>query len=468
MVKRTFAPRLITIHGTWDTADSEAGPLWWQRDGALHQRLRERKVWGDHSLSPDLVYPFIWDGANSEESRVAAARRLATYLFQHAQMFDLHVIAHSHGGNILRDALSELGGKLYESHRRGIRSITTVGTPFFVYRTAQNRLIVPVAIALSVLTIIMSGVIFGVGVLAINGSSATASELLTFLISLTFTALLMFLGGVLLMIPLFRMQSPKIDRSPPELFCEWACIHSKSDEAMIALGAVRESVRLGSRQRRSTSSSLIKQLNVLEISTGVLLVGGTIVLSAAVAFVPLTFVPMTADPTLLAVPVVFGAALAAVLVWRILFRDLIKQTVELAFALARSTGARFTDLLNHIANRQIAAAAFGDDCGAGIASVRVTPWENVGTPIICAGELHVSLEQQVVTSFSDTLGKVRATLSVDESKNFDVSAFRSLLTWNELAHTAYFKNDDFLGMICQRLADAQSRPQTSATQGPSD
>ncbi len=134
---------IITVHGTGDTAPDPDGEKWWQRgsefSGWLHEEFSARGVDGD-------IHPLLWTGANSATAREEAARALMKQVRSLAKEYEsVHVIGHSHGGNVASEAAAMLawsGGRAKgKSARDRLRSITTVGTPFFKSAvTAGERL----------------------------------------------------------------------------------------------------------------------------------------------------------------------------------------------------------------------------------------------------------------------------------------------------------------------------------------
>ncbi|MBI1393552.1 MAG: SUMF1/EgtB/PvdO family nonheme iron enzyme [Alphaproteobacteria bacterium] len=150
--KATERAGVITVHGTGDSQPGPDGAKWWQRgsefSGWLIEELAARGVAAD-------IHPLIWSGANSATAREEAARALAKKLRQLAKEYDsLHVIGHSHGGNVADEAAAMMawnGGAPASRTRWGwlkrlmfepqhlldtrasfrLRSISTVGTPFF-------------------------------------------------------------------------------------------------------------------------------------------------------------------------------------------------------------------------------------------------------------------------------------------------------------------------------------------------
>ncbi|MGE3930819.1 MAG: esterase/lipase family protein [Hyphomonadaceae bacterium] len=125
---------IVTIHGTGDTAEGPDGEKWFQNGSAFAERLKQNLV--GRGLSVDIL-PHLWSGANSSTAREAAAESLAKSLKQLAKRYGdrLHLVGHSHGGNVANDAATILNWS--PSRAAPIASVSTVGTPFFRTRITQ-------------------------------------------------------------------------------------------------------------------------------------------------------------------------------------------------------------------------------------------------------------------------------------------------------------------------------------------
>ncbi len=132
---------IITVHGTGDSQPGPEGEKWWQRgsdfSGWLIEELASRGVEAD-------IHPLIWTGANSATAREEASRALDKLVRKLAKEYDnVHVIGHSHGGNVANEAavlLNWRGGRAgNKSARDRLRSISTVGTPFFQSEVSQGE-----------------------------------------------------------------------------------------------------------------------------------------------------------------------------------------------------------------------------------------------------------------------------------------------------------------------------------------
>jgi hypothetical protein len=125
---------VITVHGTGDTAAEMDGPKWFQRGSAFAQGLLVRL--SQHGVQADII-PVMWTGLNSSQAREQGAGKLARAVRAAAKDYgSVHVVGHSHGGNVANEAASMLGWKLGPRGRKNpqLASVTTVGTPFFKSR----------------------------------------------------------------------------------------------------------------------------------------------------------------------------------------------------------------------------------------------------------------------------------------------------------------------------------------------
>ncbi|MBU6406551.1 MAG: hypothetical protein KGS44_05350 [Alphaproteobacteria bacterium] len=145
---------IVTVHGTGDTAAEPAGPKWFQQGSVFTEQVRARLA--IRGFAADIV-PILWSGANSARAREAGADELADTIKRlHGQYKgQVHIIAHSHGGNVANEAAAWLRWGRRPGKER-IASITTVGTPFFKLRTgAAERFAGLAFLGVSVLSTIL-------------------------------------------------------------------------------------------------------------------------------------------------------------------------------------------------------------------------------------------------------------------------------------------------------------------------
>lgn len=130
---------VIIVHGTW--AAPEPGKSRWYQpvagvpaaqpftaklDAALQERGSPARCWA-HTTQGDQV--FQWSGANSWIERTRAASALGDYVAKlQNQGWRCHIVAHSHGGNIVVEALPKI--MTVPSANRPLGKLVTLGSPF--------------------------------------------------------------------------------------------------------------------------------------------------------------------------------------------------------------------------------------------------------------------------------------------------------------------------------------------------
>ena len=129
---------IVCVHGTGDTASNLDGPKWFQRGSHFSETLKQRLL--ERGSAAEIV-PFLWSGANSASEREKGAERLAATIKRIAPSYaSVHVLGHSHGGNVANDAAVLLRwGRQKRRVKEPIASLTTIGTPFFNSRTSMSQ-----------------------------------------------------------------------------------------------------------------------------------------------------------------------------------------------------------------------------------------------------------------------------------------------------------------------------------------
>ncbi|MBY0565293.1 MAG: hypothetical protein K2P58_14060 [Hyphomonadaceae bacterium] len=123
---------VVTVHGTGDTATTLDGPKWFQRGSSFVQALSAKLA--ASGLDVD-IHPHLWSGANSAAERERGAERLAPLLKRLGGQYEsVHVIGHSHGGNVANEAALHLRWGMKRRKNEPMHSLITVGTPFLALR----------------------------------------------------------------------------------------------------------------------------------------------------------------------------------------------------------------------------------------------------------------------------------------------------------------------------------------------
>ena len=118
---------LVTVHGTGDGDTTDAGTRWWLIGSDCIERVGREQPLSDTTIT---ALPFHWSGANSDFDRYQSSKVLNRALsYLRSQSIRHHVLAHSHGGNVVQNAFQ------YHGAKNVARSpISTYGAPFFQRR----------------------------------------------------------------------------------------------------------------------------------------------------------------------------------------------------------------------------------------------------------------------------------------------------------------------------------------------
>lgn len=125
---------VLLVHGTWANAASGAA-AWWQPGSDFCSRMNQAlekngcpaRCWADVGLVlTDRPPVFAWTGSNRESDRLAAGHALEDTLrwFEKTQI-RYHLVAHSHGGNVVLRAL-----KVLPRDPKNLGTVIFLGTPF--------------------------------------------------------------------------------------------------------------------------------------------------------------------------------------------------------------------------------------------------------------------------------------------------------------------------------------------------
>ncbi|MEM1303713.1 MAG: hypothetical protein AAGG46_02395 [Planctomycetota bacterium] len=163
----------VAVHGTFAGHADNHGQKWWQSGSAFAETLRPYLPRGVRPADGDEV--FHWSGDNSERARSAAAAALLAHLeSQEAAGKAYHLVGHSHGGSVIWHAL-----KLAEHARKplaGLRSWTTVGTPFLQHSSRGALSLINVVTILLTLLLLKPAVMNGVSLFRVTRAAAVGAR----------------------------------------------------------------------------------------------------------------------------------------------------------------------------------------------------------------------------------------------------------------------------------------------------
>jgi hypothetical protein len=130
---------IIVVHGTFAGNPSGPGPAWYAPGGSfcnaldaeLAARQSKARCWAH--LQPNEEH-FRWDGANEWLSRLKAGERLQQQIKRlQADGWLVHLVAHSHGGNVVLNAVTD---RDHEAEPWFAGRGALLGTP--IYRAARD------------------------------------------------------------------------------------------------------------------------------------------------------------------------------------------------------------------------------------------------------------------------------------------------------------------------------------------
>lgn len=141
--RRPATETVLVVHGTFANPsglDASSPHFWWRSggsfckklDAALDARGSAARCWLHSDVvaqsRDDRMPTFSWSGDNSEVARRLGARELAEQLERlekHPGIRRYHLVAHSHGGNVVRRAL-----RLLPQAPAKLGEVISMGTPF--------------------------------------------------------------------------------------------------------------------------------------------------------------------------------------------------------------------------------------------------------------------------------------------------------------------------------------------------
>jgi hypothetical protein len=452
---------IVTVHGTGDTAASLDGEKWFQRGSKFTEDVKRRLQ--AQGVDADIV-PHLWSGANSAWERERGADRLAAHIRKLFHKYDgVHVIGHSHGGNVANDAAVLLKWGLRRSHKHErLDSLTTVGTPFFNVRTGLVQ--------------VLAGILF----LGLAWGSAIAfpiTALTTFWYAffnlpsertrdlILWAAYVAIVGpAVLFMLNLSRQGIRRILRPRPggrtrqSIFAIW----HEHDEAISFLQRV-EQLPIEAFPR----GSLFRGSRAAAISWGVLAVIALCVANPLIysmniadfyhlnaALDPATGLPERANATNFTAVTILGLLFAP------LFFIAAYGFYRFVIGGASELGAR--PPMNKFIGGVLRGVAYGRDGDQVLYGVSTKSHTHNTIAEVLAGEVAQRMQQGAHDAAGKLIDKYRwALFSVGGDTHASLSSITTdAMTWESLIHTTYFDQPETAALIANYIA-AQVRGQAS-------
>lgn len=481
---------IFTVHGT-NATGPEQGTDWWQSGGDFESKLRAL-VEGEDG-TPLKFQPVVWTGANSVTARREGGDYLLN-LLREAENHNEHycIVGHSHGGSIIESAL--ITQSVFGQPLRGLGAWVTVGTPFisierqaFVWRLPDlGRYIYAAVLSSSIMALFVT--------IAYSGSESRS-----FLSSLVplLSLLLMLIGGWLCGANSRHHLSPRSTTVWLEHFdARRISLYHRDDEAISSLASLKSAAfPIFS---RDFAVPMLSFVGVLALPLCLL----TIASSATLTSWVLDFAEYARGPMAwstfpdfqrpqpgglrqnvrLIVEVLYGvtvikyytgSTLDAFLQFsntsmKALFDILLLPALAICgslvayafvLSLARPVSLIASRGLNRATWLQIAAISFGGDARGEICTnASQSPRHAARFFPALPAELEDQLSAYSDAAAGKTIMRLRRTVKelaqsmAGQSKSMSLANY---LTWDELIHTNYFKNDGFCKLIAYTIGQRQ-------------
>ncbi len=420
-------PLVITVHGTNDALPDSTGGQWWQIGSPFSLRLAAGLA--QRGMADAEIVPHHWSGANSDADRLNAAKALSKRIRQAGKEGrPVLVVAHSHGGNIVMEAVTAHGAG------RHVRRITTFGTPFF----HRKLKLVPWLIAVFqvvlglVITPIMIGYIFSI-LQTDGGPRLEAAGLFALLAVLAVASLW---SGVAKLFRRRRQQWTAARTIDPE---HWLAIHSPRDEAMRVLEAASTL-----QPRYVTVDSARRSLDAFAALAGVAITLALFAWQWRYFLEPILskvrdgafgFATLVDFSFLLLVPVVFAAVAGAIRLF------------------ARLGGAwLYARVLNLLIHAGVVGAAYGGDAAYHLTGVSRTPPVMPSVREMRLEALNLGgIDDRAIFEAAHTLYDGIVAMDEREGGIGDPDAMWKRLS-DALYHNAYMRDDQVAAVVAEHLA----------------
>jgi hypothetical protein len=443
---------VVTVHGTNDTATELQGEKWFQQGSTFAQALTRRLA--ERGIAADIV-PFLWSGANSASEREKGAEKLATTIKRLAPRYSgVHVVGHSHGGNVANDAALLLRwGRRRNRSKEAIASLTTIGTPFLNSSTsALQSLGGLLFLAITVISIplyLLSSLIL---LLWVSGRDEifTMNEVFDAPTEGSWLAVWLCILGV--GVPLWfmlrlatrglrRIMRPRgLDDTRARVFSVW---HG-NDEAISFLqkieGLPLEPFPSGSMLRGSRASAISFGVIAVILSCvapiGIVLAQSFDVVEAPWANSEWLF--LATISLLFFAPVTFALSY-------LLFRFVAGLVAEIV---ARQR-------LNRWITGVLRGVAFGRDGDQAIGQVRTTSHTHATRELCIEGAVAERMQTGAQTAASKLIETYRwALFTVGSDTNSPLANLANdAMTWSSLIHTTYFDQPEVVDLIADYIGD---------------
>lgn len=450
----------VTVHGTFDGVPNAIEPRWWEPTSAFWRAVCAPSQFGTLT---GTVKSFVWSGKNSAFERELAARALASELRALRKDFDnIHLIGHSHGGNVIEDALERIAWNgarrpSLSKHRcpSKVRSVTTLGTPFLDRREPVLRKILIILMLILVVLMALLLVVIGIGVYYMTGGTEqifNQNELVTATLIGASVIVVLLLPLVLLFIRNWHtLRFRRSTRTP----ANWLAIFHPQDEAIFLLTSTNNA-NYEFYQKGVISANVRRRLDAA-------------IIFAASASLILLLAGLAAQyiPGLPAISL-FGTSYTADVA--LIMLGIIALLSTPVFAFVRLFVGLFDMPLRSWFNGQIRGIlkglAFGEDHHVHLVNVAAVPFVFECSGVAVAGPTGDTMASEAKKSFIDYVSTSHQCISWQSAKaNTDAIGDMLMgLTSVRTIHSAYFNQPEIAAMIAHHMLQSEVEPEPEAAQ----
>lgn len=451
----------LTVHGTFDGVANPDAPRWWEPTSPFWQAILTQSP---HGQLNGTVQSFVWSGKNSAFERESAARALAKELKALRARYDnIHLIGHSHGGNVIEDALERIAWNgarrpSFSKHKNPskIRSVTTLGTPFLDRRESTLRKVLIILTLLLVIAISLIAILFAILATALSGinlggqtPSGNSAKLYEAYAVAVLIPIVFLLPLALLFI---RNWHTLRFRRRNRTAANWLSVFHPQDEAIFLLTTTNAN-SYEFYQPGVISANARHKLDAAIIFAGAmaLVLFG---LSLLAAFLGMTRVPMFGTH------VDVGAILVAL--------GLMALMLSPVFAVVRLLVGFFDKPLRNWANGQVRkilrGLAFGEDHHVKLVDVAAVPFVYECSGVAVTGPIGDRMAEDAKDSFIHYVSASHQCISWQSAKANSEAIGDMLmgLTTVRTIHSAYFSQPEIAQMISDHLRWSEPPPEALA------
>lgn len=457
--------RIITVHGTGDTAAGPDGPKWFQRGAAFTEALKAKLA--ARGLQAEIT-PQLWSGANSAREREKAGDKLADTVKKMTRNDGpVHIIGHSHGGNVANEAADFLRWgrrKLKPGQHDRIASLITVGTPFFKITTGKAEtfaglaflgITILSAIALAIAALIMA-IALGAGYLTPQALESSAAE--TALgVTLVLTLIGLDIAAMIFMMRLAIEGARRILRASKVKTTTHSlvnAIYHPNDEAIAFLQKMEatpiEPFPKGAFYRGSRNAAIVWGVRVVLVLS--ILAAWSLFVHASGVDAP-AFYQAETDSML--------GVISDAIVFTVMFTPLIFCAVYLGYRwiFGGASEVIFRKPMNKVVGGALQGMAFGKDGDQALSNISTSSHSHPTSELALGGEVADRMKANAAKASDKLIEKYRwALFTVGSDTDASINRMaEDAMTWDSMIHTTYFDQPEIVDIIADRIAQAAAK-----------